>query len=100
VKLARVLERVFGPRRLSDIRYDPYLQDLALRIVQHKDPARINWAFLDLAAMICTIPKSKLFSVSTQQSLLLYEHYSRDSRSHLKQSGVAALCEAFCDMPI
>lgn len=55
VNLARVLERVFGPRRLSDIRYDPYLQDLALRIVQHEEPTRVNWAFLDLAAMICTI---------------------------------------------
>ncbi|WP_158909285.1 hypothetical protein [Granulicella sp. L56] len=59
VNLARVLERVFGPRRLSDIRYDPYLQDLALRIVQHEEPARVNWAFLDLAAMICTIRNPK-----------------------------------------
>ncbi len=59
VNLARVLERVFGPRRLSDIRYDPYLQDLALRIVQHEEPTVINWAFLDLAAMICTIRNPK-----------------------------------------
>lgn len=55
VNLARVLERVFGPRQLADIRYDPYLQDLATRVVQHADPARINWAFLDLAALVCTI---------------------------------------------
>jgi A/G-specific adenine glycosylase len=59
VNLARVLERVFGPRRLSDIRYDPYLQDIALRIVQHDEPTRVNWAFLDLAAMICTIRNPK-----------------------------------------
>ena len=62
VNLARVLERVFGPRKLSDIRYDPYLQELALRMVQHKSPARVNWAFLDLASLICTIrvPKCKV----------------------------------------
>ena len=24
--MARVIERVFGPRKLADIRYDPYLQ--------------------------------------------------------------------------
>lgn len=35
VNLARVLERVFGPRRLSDIRYDPYLQTLATKVVAH-----------------------------------------------------------------
>lgn len=29
--MARVLERYFGPRKLADIRYDPYLQDLATR---------------------------------------------------------------------
>lgn len=55
VNLARVLERVFGPRRLADIRYDPYLQSLALAVVQHTDPTRLNWAFLDLAAIVCTI---------------------------------------------
>lgn len=54
VNLARVLERLFGPRKLADIRYDPYLQELSMRIVQHQNPARINWAFLDLAAMVCT----------------------------------------------
>jgi A/G-specific adenine glycosylase len=59
VNLARVLERVFGPRRLSDIRYDPYLQNLALRMVQHGKPTMVNWAFLDLAAMICTIRNPK-----------------------------------------
>lgn len=55
VNMARVLERVFGPRKLSDIRYDPYLQDLALNIVSCKTPKKINWAILDLAATICLI---------------------------------------------
>src|SRR5205823_5501423 len=29
VNMARVLERFFGPRKLADIRYDPYLQTLS-----------------------------------------------------------------------
>jgi A/G-specific adenine glycosylase len=59
VNLARVLERLFGPRKLADIRYDPYLQELSLRVVQHESPREVNWAFLDLAAMICTIRSPK-----------------------------------------
>ena len=59
VNLARVLERLFGPRKLADIRFDPYLQELSLRVVQHESPTEVNWAFLDLAAMICTIRSPK-----------------------------------------
>lgn len=51
--MARVLERVFGPRKLSDIRYDPYLQALAFEIVQCKEAKKLNWAILDLAASKC-----------------------------------------------
>jgi A/G-specific adenine glycosylase len=51
--MARVLERVFGPRKLSDIRYDPYLQALAFEIVQCKEAKKLNWAILDLAASNC-----------------------------------------------
>jgi A/G-specific adenine glycosylase len=51
--MARVLERVFGPRKLADIRYDAYLQDLAFEIVQCKDAKELNWAILDLAASNC-----------------------------------------------
>ncbi len=51
--MARVLERYFGPRKLADIRYDPYLQSLAARVVKATDPVRINWAILDLAALVC-----------------------------------------------
>ena len=59
VNFARVLERVFGPRKLSDIRYDPYLQKLAWRVVQHRSPQQLNWAFLDLAAAVCSIRKPR-----------------------------------------
>lgn len=51
--MARVLERYFGPRKLADIRYDPYLQDLAKRVVTCDDPVLMNWAILDLAATVC-----------------------------------------------
>lgn len=55
--MARVLERVFGPRKLADIRYDPYLQGLSRAVVRCKTPRNINWAILDLAAAIC-VPRS------------------------------------------
>ena len=53
--MARVLERVFGPRELADIRDDLYLQSLAKQIVDCKESILINWAILDLAALICKI---------------------------------------------
>ena len=55
VNMARVLERFFGPRMLVDIRYDPYLQNLAYEVVKHEDAKTINWAILDFAALICKI---------------------------------------------
>lgn len=53
VNMARVLERYFGPRKLSDIRYDPYLQELSWKIVNHKDSKKINWGILDFASLVC-----------------------------------------------
>lgn len=53
VNMARLLERYFSPRRLSDIRYDPFLQRLSHRVVDHVDSLRINWAILDFAALVC-----------------------------------------------
>lgn len=54
VNMARVLERYFGPRVLADIRDDPFLQALARRIVRHEQPEIVNWAILDLGALVCT----------------------------------------------
>ncbi|MCY3714722.1 MAG: hypothetical protein OXH02_15670 [Gemmatimonadetes bacterium] len=53
VNMARVLERVFGKRNLADIRYDPYLQELARTVVSAEDPIACNWAIIDLAAAVC-----------------------------------------------
>jgi A/G-specific adenine glycosylase len=51
--MARVLERYFGPRELVDIRFDPYLQQLARKVVDHSRSAEVSWALLDLGAMVC-----------------------------------------------
>jgi A/G-specific adenine glycosylase len=53
VNMARVLERCFGPRRLADIRYDPQLQTISRLLVSGPRAIEINWAILDLAAMVC-----------------------------------------------
>jgi A/G-specific adenine glycosylase len=53
VNMSRVLERFFGPRKLADIRYDPYLQELSYKIVEHENAKEVNWAVLDFAAIIC-----------------------------------------------
>src|SRR5882724_1121700 len=55
VNMARVLERCFAPRKLVDIRYDPWLQALAREAVDHPQAREVNWAVLDLAAAICLI---------------------------------------------
>jgi A/G-specific adenine glycosylase len=51
--MARVLERYFGPRRLADIRYDPYLQKLARAVIDCTRARDANWAILDLASLVC-----------------------------------------------
>ena len=51
--MARVLERVFEPRRLADIRYDLRLQTLARVLVRSERSAEVNWAVLDIAALYC-----------------------------------------------
>ena len=55
VNMARVLERFFGARQMADIRYDPYLQDLSYKIVNHDRAKEINWANLDFAALVCKV---------------------------------------------
>jgi A/G-specific adenine glycosylase len=53
VNMARVLERYFGPRKLADIRYDPYLQKLAHDVLPRKKIKEFNWAILDFGALVC-----------------------------------------------
>jgi len=51
--MARILERFFGPRKLADIRYDPYLQALARNAIDCDESVDMNWAILDLSALVC-----------------------------------------------
>lgn len=53
VNMARVIERFVRPRRLADIRYDPWLQAAAKWLVRDGDAASVNWATLDFAALVC-----------------------------------------------
>lgn len=53
VNMSRLLERYFGKRKMADIRYDPYLQKLSYKVVNHLRAKEINWAILDFAALIC-----------------------------------------------
>ena len=55
VNMARVLERFFGKRKLADIRYDPYLQNLSKEIVNLNKSKQINWGLLDFATNMCKI---------------------------------------------
>jgi len=66
VNMARVLERFFGKRKLVDIRYDTYLQDLTHQLVNHKNAIEINWAVLDYAAKTCIVksPNCKICIVN------------------------------------
>lgn len=61
VNMARILERVYGPRKLADIRYDPHLQSTALATVNVEDPIAVNWAVMDLAATTCLRNAPKCF---------------------------------------
>ena len=57
VNMARVLERFFGSRKLADIRYDPYLQDLSRKVIPKNNAKEFNWAILDFASLICKARK-------------------------------------------
>lgn len=53
--MARVLERIFGRRKLADIRFDADLQRLARQVVRGSNAKEINWSILDLAATVCIL---------------------------------------------
>jgi A/G-specific adenine glycosylase len=72
VNMARVLERYFGPRKMADIRYDPYLQELAYQIVKHKRAKEINWAILDFAALVCQAQRPLCIKCVLKDKCLYY----------------------------
>ena len=54
VNMSRVIERYFRPRKLADVRHDPWLQALAKTIITlGGNPVKLNWSILDLGGTIC-----------------------------------------------
>ena len=54
VNMARLIERLYGPRKLADIRYDPHINGIAHRLIRLAAPPKeFNWAVLDLGAAHC-----------------------------------------------
>ena len=54
VNMARLIERLYGPRTLADIRYDPHINGIAHRLMHvAARPKEFNWAVLDLGAAHC-----------------------------------------------
>lgn len=72
VNMARVLERQFGPRRLQDIRYDPDLQTVAAIVTRSTKSREVNWAILDLAALVCTSRKPDCSSCPVRRTCDFY----------------------------
>jgi A/G-specific adenine glycosylase len=77
VNMARVLERFFGPRKLADIRYDPYLQSLSYKVVNHLETKKINWAILDFAALVCKPRPLCPICILKEQCNAYIEYYSK-----------------------
>jgi A/G-specific adenine glycosylase len=74
VNMARLLERYFGKRKMADIRYDPYLQKLSYKIVNHQRAKEINWAVLDFAALTCKSQKPKCKKCILNKKCLFFIH--------------------------
>lgn len=54
VNMARLIERLYGPRTLADIRYDPHINSTAQRLIRFAARFKeFNWAVLDLGAAHC-----------------------------------------------
>lgn len=72
VNMARVIERFVRPRKLADIRHDPWLQNAAHWFVR-QNPREVNWATLDFAALVCRArsPLCAICPVSARCSFFL-----------------------------
>jgi A/G-specific adenine glycosylase len=81
VNMARVFERVFGRRRLADIRDDQFLQTLAMEFVRHKRARDLNWAVLDLGALVCKARNPRCDSCPLANSCRYFSAKVR-TRSH------------------
>ena len=54
VNMARFVERLYGPRKLADIRHDPKVNGIAKRLIDIAGRFKqFNWAVMDLGAVHC-----------------------------------------------
>lgn len=81
VNTARVIERFVRPRRLADIRYDPWLQAAAHWLVRGERPERVNWAVLDFAAIVCKARKPLCDSCPVSSRCRFYRIFGETRRS-------------------
>lgn len=84
VNMARVLERYFGPRKLADIRYDPYLQALSRKVVKCKDPVAINFAVLDFAALVCKARNPLCKECPLRKTCKYWNTYEQDNAKPMR----------------
>jgi A/G-specific adenine glycosylase len=87
INMARLLERFFGARQMADIRYDPYLQKLSYKVVNHSRAKEINWAILDFAALICKSQKPNCKSCQLNSNC----SYFKEVRNKLYLAGTINL---------
>ncbi len=78
VNMARVLERFFGERKMADIRYDPYLQQLAHQVVNIKRSKELNWAILDFAFIVCKVHNPLCFSCIINKACEYFKNHQND----------------------
>jgi A/G-specific adenine glycosylase len=81
VNMARVIERFVRPRRLADIRYDPWLQAAAHWLVRGESLERVNWAVLDFAAVVCKARKPLCDSCPVGSRCRFYSDFGETCRS-------------------
>jgi len=80
VNMARVLERYFGERKMADIRYDPYLQGLARRLVDNPKSKELNWAVLDYAALVCKAQRPLCTECSLRTNCSFFQNSIKANR--------------------
>lgn len=76
VNMARVIERYVRPRKLADIRYDPWLQAAAHWFARDARAEDANWAILDFAALICRARQPRCGTCPVQSTC----SFARDAR--------------------
>ena len=85
VNFARIVERIFGWRRMSDLQRDSKVQHIAYRLVGTDQARIINWAILDFGKKVCSekAPKCQICPLS---GLCLW-HLKNCSGSRISATG-------------